>query len=254
MNKHLLNSNSEEKKELQLEEIVEKASEILKEVENFTDKHLNLNRNTDIKFPGGVITQANVYRDKLPFISNDKEGDILKTNISYTLMITDVYQWMLRRFWFWGVVKEMIIKNLICLLGNVVESVCKYICEKCDLAKSINDDDLRKIKKFVEEELEDKYTEDNIKGYLGNLPNRDVGLRKGLNLLEDERIIDGEIKEKTLRIWGIRCKEHLSTLREKEFEEYNEELLTKEVRNFKDFMNSICKAYRSGKMKIVDGG
>jgi len=43
---------------------------------------------TNIEFPGGIITKSWTYREILPFIHDD----CLRRNISYHLMVDDIFQ------------------------------------------------------------------------------------------------------------------------------------------------------------------
>ena len=47
-------------------------------------------------------------------------------------MLSDVYRWMLNRTDLWGTPREMLIKECVCLMGSLVESITKdAMCGIC---------------------------------------------------------------------------------------------------------------------------
>ncbi len=74
-----------------------------------------------IRFPRGFIRTAAECRREFSFVSSD----ILKKNISYTLMMTDVLRWLATRTDLSATVLNMIVKEGICLLANICESATK---------------------------------------------------------------------------------------------------------------------------------
>jgi len=74
-----------------------------------------------IRFPRGFIRTAKSFREKYWFIRHET----LKRNVAYTLILSDVYRWLLNRINLKGTAKEMIIKEGLCLIGNLCESITK---------------------------------------------------------------------------------------------------------------------------------
>lgn len=72
-----------------------------------------------IKFPRGQIRRADVFRKQLNCVNDP----VLKANISYHLMLSDLYSWLLNRTDIFGTIKEMIIKNQIVTMASIVESL-----------------------------------------------------------------------------------------------------------------------------------
>jgi hypothetical protein len=133
---------------------------------------------TQIEFPGGVITTAHGHRNKLPFVLEDN----LRSNISYHLMLDDVLYWFLKRFGFYLTVKEMLIKIAIANIGNIIESVILHIAKKKNPDKS-----------------------------------KKMGIHKGINVLIRERIVKRKIKKDLEWVWGVRCKQHFESVKKREF-------------------------------------
>lgn len=107
--------------EKKIEILVEHISNKLQELEELMKKN-NIEK-VEIKFPRGFIRRADDFRNRLTFIRNDT----LKTNIAYSLMLTDVYRWILNRFDIAITAQEMLIKEAISLLGNIIEAILKYL-------------------------------------------------------------------------------------------------------------------------------
>ena len=74
-----------------------------------------------IKFPRRYIRTAYSHEKRLEFIQDDK----LRKNLSYALMLSDVYHWLLTRTDLQGVAMSMVIKAAVCLAGALVESVTR---------------------------------------------------------------------------------------------------------------------------------
>ncbi len=107
-----------------VETMVEKISKKLQELENLL-KDEGVEK-VNIQFPRGVIRKANDFRNRLEFI----DDDIFKTNVAYSLMLTDVYRWILNRFDIGLTAQEMLIKEGISLLGNIIEAILRHIVDK----------------------------------------------------------------------------------------------------------------------------
>ena len=76
-----------------------------------------------VRFPRGFIRSAGLFQRHLHFL-NDQT---LVRNISYAYILSDVYRWLLIRTDIAGTAKEMIIKEGICLVGSLCESMTKDV-------------------------------------------------------------------------------------------------------------------------------
>lgn len=83
--------------------------------------YLGQNSHADgkIRFPRGFLRTAPLFRSRLGFVSNE----ILKRNLSYALILSDVLRWIVNRTDLGGTAQEMVIKNAIILMASISESI-----------------------------------------------------------------------------------------------------------------------------------
>lgn len=98
---------------------VTKAGELLQEIQHYVKR--DFSKPAKVRFPRGYIRPASEGRTRLGFLDNSH----LKSNISYTMLLSDVQHWLLVRTDLSGTAKEMIIKLQIFLLGSIIESSTK---------------------------------------------------------------------------------------------------------------------------------
>ena len=105
---------------------VTKAGDLLQEIQAYAKR--DFSKPAKVRFPRGYIRPASEARTRLGFLSNSP----LKSNISYTMLLSDVQHWLLVRTDLSGTVKEMVIKLQIFLLGSIIESSTKiFLKGKC---------------------------------------------------------------------------------------------------------------------------
>lgn len=107
-----------------IEALVSELSNKLQKLESST-KELK-GKSFKINFPRGVLGVATKFRGELTFIADET----LKRNISYHLILADFYKWFLSRFSIWLTAREMLIKEVICLYGNICAAVVRTIEKK----------------------------------------------------------------------------------------------------------------------------
>lgn len=105
--------------DVELRAAAEQAGTLLQEIQNYVGR--NPNQNAQVRFPRGFIRTAAVQRARLGFVADD----ILKTNLSYALMLSDVIYWMMLRTDIATTAKDMLVKLYISLGGNMIESITK---------------------------------------------------------------------------------------------------------------------------------
>ena len=133
------------------------------------------------------------------------DDSTFKTNIAYHLMLTDLYHWFLNRFDIGLTAQEMLIKAEFCLYGNICGAIAQCFDKK-----------------------------------LLNL--EQVGVKRALSALIKNGIIDEDLKKRIMDIWGQRNKEHILSLKEKEYDKYNLEKYDKTVFTWREFKKSLQKA------------
>src|SRR5437899_2158044 len=102
-----------------LDNAIERVGAEMQEVHNYLGR--DFTRPCRIRFPRGYIRPAAYFRNALSFVGNKT----LRENLSYALMLYDVQHWILLRTDLWGVPQEMVIKDAIVLLGNIVETLTR---------------------------------------------------------------------------------------------------------------------------------
>ena len=102
------------------------AGALMQEIQDYVGR--DFSRPAKVRFPRGYIRTAAEARGRIHFVKDAK----LKSNISYTMILSDVQHWLLVRTDLSGTAKEMIIKLQMFLLGSIIESLTKvYLKGKC---------------------------------------------------------------------------------------------------------------------------
>lgn len=160
----------------ELQRVVTRVNADLQAIQNYLgqDNHAN----AKVRFPRGYIRTAAHFRECLNFL-NDKT---LVRNISYALILSDVYRWILNRTDIAGTAKEMIIKEGICLIGALCESI----------------------------------TKDALSGTVG----KNRGYKARTQYLAEKNIIDNVLQADLDWVWDTRNNEHLFLVEIREHEHY----------------------------------
>lgn len=160
----------------QLSEAVARVSADLQNIQNYLGQENH--QDAKIRFPRGFIRTAAHFRQRFNFLNDE----ILKRNVGYALILSDTYRWLLNRTDISRTAKEMIIKEGICLVGSVCESV----------------------------------TKDVLTGVVG----KKKGYKDRTQHLLDNEIIDNELKVELDWVWDTRNNEHLFLVEIREHEHY----------------------------------
>lgn len=114
----------------ELEEAVNEAGRLLQDIQDYVKR--DFTKPAGVRFPRGYVRTAEQARKRLGFLDNSLNNPALKSNIAYTMMLSDVQHWLLVRTYLFGTAKEMVIKLHLFLLGSIVESVTKvYLRGRC---------------------------------------------------------------------------------------------------------------------------
>lgn len=169
------------------------------------EDHLSKNGDTrcKIRFPRGFLRTAKHFRGRYWFIRDAN----LKRNVAYSLILSDFYRWILNRTDLWGTPREMIIKEAICLIGAVAESV----------------------------------TKDTMQDHCG----KHTGYKKRTAKMVELGIITDELQAQLDGLWDWRNNEHLFMLSEWEYgkyelKHYNAAIIT--LRQLRDSIDKWAKA------------
>ncbi|WP_146114587.1 hypothetical protein [Pseudomonas sp. MYb185] len=137
----------------ELKAAVDKASELLQEIHNYCAgknlTHAEVEA-AKVRFPRGFIRQAALQRSRIAFI---RDPD-LKSNLAYTLILSDAVLWLSLRTDLWGIPQQMLTKLYAFLLGSLCESLTKnYLHGTCGKGYKGRTEYL-KSKNIIDEELQ----------------------------------------------------------------------------------------------------
>jgi hypothetical protein len=123
-----------------------------------------------VRFPRGFIITAATRRSLLRFVNSNT----VRNNIAYTLMLYDVYLWMLRRTDIGGTARDMLVKACLATLGAIAEVLLV----------------------------------DWFKGRMG----KRQSFSSRTERLVQEGVIDGRLQGELNWVWEMRCRQHLYEL------------------------------------------
>ena len=110
----------------ELKEAVATVGQLLQDIQDYVGR--DFSKPCKIRFPRGYIRTAAQLRVRLSFLNDP----VLKDNIAYTLILSDVLHWILVRTDLAATAKDMLIKLQMFLLGSLVESITKvYLRGRC---------------------------------------------------------------------------------------------------------------------------
>lgn len=160
------------------------------------------NKRTKVRFPRGVLRTATYFREKFWFIQSEN----LRRNIAYTLILSDVYRWMLNRTDLWGTPREMLIKEGVCLVGSLSESI----------------------------------TKDALRGVCG----KNTGYKARIKKLCELSVVDDKLRTSLEWVWDYRNREHLFLVDEWEFGHYKLQHYNKAILTLHGLRDCLDKYFR----------
>jgi hypothetical protein len=179
----------------QLKEASEKVSALIQEMQNYLRE-----RNAEegkIRFPYGFIRTANHFRGRVAFLDDHN----LQSNIAYTLILSDVLRWVLNRMYVVGTAKEMLAKQVICVMGGITESTTKHY----------------------------------LRGRVGSHGGYKVRTAKLVEL----GAISQELQEELDWLWDTRMNEHLFLVGEREYQRYSVRESNRAVAAFRGLRDAL---------------
>jgi hypothetical protein len=155
------------------------ASGLLQEIQDYLGKqHMEAG---EVRFPRGYIRTAEEGRRRVAFIRDYT----LRTNLSYTLMLSDVYSWILRRTDLAATAREMVIKAALFLGGSIAESI--------------------------------------LVGYYTGVLGRNQKYKKRTARLVSDGIVSEKVKHDLDWLWDMRNRQHLFLAEAREIDHYGNE-------------------------------
>jgi len=105
------------RRDAELRLAVRQTGTLLQDIQDFVGS--NSNNEARVRFPRGFIRAAGTHRRRLSFV-----GDAtLASNLAYSLMLSDVYRWLILRTDLSGTARDMLIKAALALGGGIVEAI-----------------------------------------------------------------------------------------------------------------------------------
>jgi hypothetical protein len=184
----------------ELQRAADRASALIQEIHDYcssTRRTIADVPQARVRFPRGFIRTAGYQRTRFPFLSNAA----LKSNIAYTLMLSDTVLWLSVRTDIGGTARDMLNKLFIFLIGSIIESV----------------------------------TKDYLKGICGkNFEGR-------LTFLVTNSVIEEELKQEICWVWETRNRMHLFQLEGREYEnDYHDANHHRTIAAFRALLASLC--------------
>jgi hypothetical protein len=155
-----------------------------------------------IRFPRGFLRTASHFRGRYWFIRDGNLG----RNIGYSLILSDVYRWILNRTDLWGTPREMLIKECVCLMGCLAESI----------------------------------TKDAMRGICG----KNQSYAKRVGKMFELSIIDDGLRRKLEWLWDYRNREHLFLVQEWEYGHYTLKHYNDSIRALRALTDALDKYFR----------
>jgi len=162
--------------DVQLQNVLQRIGTDLQDVQNY----LGNTRRTDAKFrfPRGFIRRAADLRKRFGFLRDDT----LKRNLSYQLILSDVFRWLLNRSDITGTAQEMLIKEGICLFASQSETILRVYC--------------------------------------GNRTSKKKGVPGRIQFLVSTSVLDSNAADELNWLWKTRCALHLYLVEQREHQIY----------------------------------
>ena len=167
-----INNNAE------LTAAVQQASTLIQEINDYANGREGLGDLAKVRFPTGFLRTAYYHRQRLNFVPDF----LLRRNLSYAIMTHDVLRWLVQRTTITGQAKDMLIKEAICIVGSVCESLTIWPGHK----------GLGKGKSFADR----------------------------ASRLRELGVIDEGTEVDLNWVWEIRCREHLAGVAVQEWNHY----------------------------------
>jgi len=101
----------------ELRQAVRQVGDLLQEIQDFAGQEAN--EAARLRFPRGFLRTASDHRKRLSFVSDAT----LQSNIAYSIMLWDVYRWVLVRTDLAGTARDMVIKAALTLGGGIAEAI-----------------------------------------------------------------------------------------------------------------------------------
>ncbi len=186
----------------QLIQATTEASRLLQEISDYANDHPDDADFAKVRFPAGFLRTAYYHRQTLSFVADAQ----LRTNLSYSLMAHDVFRWLITRTTLGLQARDMVIKEAICIVGSVVESITIFPGERG--------------------------------------VGRNSSFANRMTRLVDLQVIDQALATELNWVWDIRCREHLMDLNLREWNHYTLDDWRRSVTAYRELLPRL-RAWRT---------
>ena len=187
---------------VELDQAVREASALIQEISDFVKANPNHEARGRVRFPTGYFPTAAEHRRKLEFIADRT----VRKNLSYAIMTHDVLRWLVTRTTLSIQAREMVIKEAICLIGSVCETISIW------------------------------------RGTEGLGRQRSYSDR--MARLRHLEVIDEDTETDLNWVWDIRCREHIAGVSVQEWNHYNMDQWRRSVRAYKALRDGLAEWQR----------
>jgi hypothetical protein len=104
-------------RDVELRYAVRQAGTLLQDIQDFVGR--NSNNEARVRFPRGFLRTASEHRKRLAFVGNST----LASNLAYSLMLSDLYRWLIFRTDLAGTARDMVVKAGLALGGGIAEAI-----------------------------------------------------------------------------------------------------------------------------------
>ncbi|WKE67098.1 hypothetical protein PVT67_07645 [Gallaecimonas kandeliae] len=180
---------------------VRKAGQILQEIQDYCGRENR--QDAKVRFPRGYLRTASEQRSRLEFVQSQD----LKSNLSYTLILTDSILWLLVRTDIAATAKDMLIKVFIFLGGALIEGI--------------------------------------LSDYLSGVVGRQRSFKKRTEYLLENDLITQTLHDDLNWVWDMRNNMHLFLLDGREYENsYNASSHVRCANAFKELIQTLSSTGR----------
>jgi uncharacterized protein YutE (UPF0331/DUF86 family) len=181
----------------ELKQAVSRCGGLVQEITDYLAANPGKDWHGRIRFPRGFLKTNADIRSRIPFI----DDDTLRRNVSYALMTHQTLYWIVFRTDISGQAREMLIKEAVCLLGAVCESISIF---------------------------------PDTPG-LG----RGKSYSKRMDKLLELSVIDKATRKRLQWLWDKRNQEHLYDVPFREFDHYSDSDWRKSVKAYLDLRDAL---------------
>jgi hypothetical protein len=182
---------------------VNDANGLLQQIQNYAGRENR--QDARVRFPRGFLRTTQEARAILPFV---RKG-LLKKNLAYSILLDDVYRWILMRTDLSGIAADMVMKAHIALKGSVAEALL-------------------------------------VDHYAGIMGKRQPFAKRTARLVADS-VISEELKTDLDWLWEVRCQQHLYELDISEFDAYDRAYLVRATRAVNGLIAALSAAHAAGR-------